>query len=84
MAKRVGRLLLGAIGLGLLAVGAIRVSVATGGTGPTVLVLAGALLILSPFVIERVEELSVSGTGFQIRLTREIGALGAPEGRKNS
>lgn len=82
MAKRAARLLLAVIGLGLLAVGAIKVSVATGGAGPTVLVLAGALLIVSPFVIERVEELSVSGTGFQIRLTREIGALGAPKAAK--
>jgi hypothetical protein len=79
MAKRAARLLLGVIGLGLLAVGASKVSTATGGAGPTMLVLAGALLILSPFVIERVEEFSVSGTGFQIRLTREIDALGAPK-----
>lgn len=78
MAKRMARLLLGMIGLGLIAVGATKVSAATVGAGPTVLVLAGASLIISPFVIERVEERSVGSTGFQIRLARKLGALGAP------
>jgi hypothetical protein len=79
MARRVMRLLLGVIGLGLLVVGATKVSVAAGGAGATVLILAGALLIVSPFIIDRVEQFSVSGTGLQIQLTREIGALGAPK-----
>jgi hypothetical protein len=79
MAKRVTRLLLGVIGLGMLAVGATKVSVAAGSAGATALIVAGTLLIVSPFVIDRVEQFSVSGTGLEIRLTREIGALGAPK-----
>ena len=79
MAKRVTRLLLGVIGLGLPAVGATKVSVAAGNAGATALIVAGALLIVSPFIIDRVEQFSVSGTGLEIRLTREIGALGAPK-----
>ena len=56
MAKHWARLLLGVIGLGLLAVGATKISVTTGNAGATALILAGALLIVSPFIIDRVEQ----------------------------
>jgi hypothetical protein len=52
----VTRLFLGAIGLGLLAVGATKISVTTGNAGATALILAGALLIVSPFIIDRAEQ----------------------------
>jgi uncharacterized membrane protein len=52
MAKRVTRMFLGVIGLGLLAVGATKISVTTGNADATALILAGALLIVSPFIID--------------------------------
>ena len=60
IAKRVTRLFLGAIGLGLLAVGATKISVTTGNAGATALILAGALLIVSPFIIDRAEQYLVA------------------------
>jgi hypothetical protein len=60
IAKRVTRLFLGMIGLGLLAVGATKISVTTGNAGATALILAGALLIVSPFIIDRAEQYLVA------------------------
>ena len=72
------RWLLGVIGIGLLAYGAREINAATGEAGGVALLVAGVLLLLSPFVINRVEQFSLSGTGFEVRLSREIAELGAP------
>lgn len=79
MTKQVARLIIGAIGLGLLVVGAIKADSASGNTGGIVLVVAGALLLVSPFIIDRIERLSVSTTGLELQLSREISELGAPK-----
>lgn len=60
MARQVTRFLIGAIGLGLLVVAAVKAASASGNTGGIVLVVAGALLLVSPFIIGRIERLSVS------------------------
>jgi hypothetical protein len=73
------RLLIGAIGLGLLVVGAVKAVSATGNAGGIVLVVSGALLLISPFIISRVERLSVTTSGLEFQLSREISELGAPK-----
>lgn len=70
---------LGATGLVLVAVGVVRVVAAASGAGLVTVVVVGALLLVSPFIIARVEQLSVSTSGFELRLTRDIAGLGAPK-----
>jgi len=41
--------------------------------------VADALLLVSPFIIDRVERLSVSTSGLELQLSREISGLGAPK-----
>ncbi len=73
------RWLFGAIGIVLLAIGAIRVNAKASEGGVVALVVAGVVLLISPFIIDRLENLSVSGSGFEIRLSRTIVELGAPD-----
>ena len=48
-------------------------------SGGIVLIIAGALLLVCPFIIGRIERLSVSTTGLELQLSREISDLGAPK-----
>lgn len=60
MAKPLPRFLLGGIGLVVLTVGVIKV-VGVAGTAPAIALLAaGVLLLISPFVIDRIERFSVT------------------------
>jgi hypothetical protein len=68
----------GVIGIGVLAVGVVRVAQATSSAGNVTLLVVGAVLLLSPFLIDRIVGFSVTSTSFEIRLTREISDLGAP------
>jgi hypothetical protein len=79
MARQVARALIGAIGCALLVLGAIKAATASGDTGTVALIIAGALLLVSPFIIDRVERLSVSAGGLELSLTQEISGLGAPK-----
>ena len=79
VAKEVVRWLIGVIGVGLLVLGAIKAVSASGDTGAVVLIIAGALLLVCPFIIGRIERLSVSTTGLELQLSREISDLGAPK-----
>lgn len=63
MIKQVTRLLIGAIGLGRLVVGAVKAISVSGNAGAIVLVVAGALLLLSPFIIGRLQILDVTQVG---------------------
>ena len=49
------RLLLGVVGLVLLILGAVKFAGAAGDTGPITLVVAGAVLLVVPFVLDRVQ-----------------------------
>ncbi len=40
---------------------------------------AGCLLLLSPFVINRVEQLTVGASGLQMRLSKDVAEQGAPK-----
>jgi hypothetical protein len=77
--KQVTLLLISAIGLGLLVVGVVKAVSTSGNTGGIVLVVTGALLLVSPFIIGRIERLSVTTSGLELQLSREISELGAPK-----
>jgi hypothetical protein len=78
MIRRRATLLLGLVGLALLAAAAARVIYTSSGAGIVTLLVIGAVLLISPFVISRVERLSADSAGFEQQLTREIAELGAP------
>jgi len=70
---------LAALGVGLLAIGVIKINSVGSATDAATLCVIGAVLVISPFVIDRVERVSVSATGLELRLTRQISELGAPK-----
>jgi hypothetical protein len=78
MSRRRATLLLGVVGLALLAAAAARVIYTSSGPGIVTLLVIGAVLLISPFVISRVERLSTNEGGYELQLTREIAELGAP------
>ncbi|HEY1917491.1 MAG TPA: hypothetical protein VGH27_18135 [Streptosporangiaceae bacterium] len=71
--------LLGVAGLALLAAAVVRIVGDASGAGLVALVVAGGLLLVSPFVIARVEKLSVSTSGFEVQLAQDMSDLGAPK-----
>jgi len=78
MIRRRATLLLGLVGLALLAAAAARVIYTSSGAGIVTLLVIGAVLLVSPFVIARVERLSMNSGGFGLQLTREMADMGAP------
>lgn len=78
MIRRRATLLLGVVGLALLAAAAARVIYTSSGAGIVTLLVIGAVLLVSPFIIARVERLNANSAGFELPLTREIAELGAP------
>jgi hypothetical protein len=78
MIRRRATLLLGVVGLALLAAAAARVIYTSSGPGIVTLLVIGAVLLVSPFIIARVERLNANSAGFELPLTREIAELGAP------
>jgi len=78
MIRRRATLLLGLVGLALLAAAAARVIYTSSGAGIVTLIIVGAVLLISPFVIARVERLSAGSAGYEQQLTREIAEMGAP------
>lgn len=79
MLRRRATWVLGATGLALVAAGGVRIIATTSGAALVTVVVVGALLLVSPFIIARVERLSVSTSGFELQLTREMAGLGAPK-----
>src|SRR5215467_8376263 len=78
MNRRRATLLLGVVGLALLAAAAARAIYISSGAGIVTLLIIGAVLLISPFVIARVERLSGNNAGSDLEFTREIAELGAP------
>ena len=78
MIRRRATLLLGLVGLALLGAAAARVIYTSSGAGIVTLIIVGAVLLISPFVIARVERLSAGPAGYEQQLTREIAEMGAP------
>jgi hypothetical protein len=73
------RLLVGVVGLALLVLGAVKSGAAAGGTGALTLVVAGAVLLVSPFVLDRIQRVSVSATRVDLWLATQVSDRGAPE-----
>jgi hypothetical protein len=66
-------------GVALAGVGAYRVVASAGGSAGIAAVTAGTLLLVSPFIISRVEQLSVTTSGLDMRLSRDVADAGAPK-----
>jgi hypothetical protein len=78
MIRRRATWLLGVVGLALLGAAAARAIYTSSGAGIVTLLVIGAVLLISPFVIARVERLSLNSSGFGLQLTRELADAGAP------
>lgn len=76
MLRRWPTVLLVAIGLALVGIGVERVLATASGAGLVTIVVVGAALLVSPFVLARVERLTAPGSALQ--LTRDMAGLGAP------
>lgn len=73
------RLLLGVVGLVLLILGAVKFTGAAGETGAITLVVAGAVLLVSPFVLDRVQRGPVSTPRLDQWITTQVSERGAPQ-----
>jgi hypothetical protein len=71
--------ILGSVGLTLLGISAVRAAASGGQSGVVVMAAAGSVLILSPFVIDRLESVSAGTTSIEVRFTEKVTALGAPK-----
>jgi hypothetical protein len=67
------------IGLAALTVGAVTVIANKSGAGLVALIATGAIFLLSPFIVSRLEHVSVSTSGLELALTQEMSDLGAPK-----
>ena len=76
MLRRWPTLLLVVIGLALVGIGVERVLVTASGAGLVTIVIVGAVLLVSPFILARVERLNTPGSALQF--TRDMAGLGAP------
>lgn len=74
--------ILGAAGLALLGAGTVRAVESGGQSGIVIMVIAGAVLIVSPFVVDRLESVSAGSASVEVRFTRQVIDLGAPKAAK--
>jgi hypothetical protein len=74
-----GRALVGVAGLALLVVGAVKFAGASGDGGTIALVIVGAILLVCPFVLNRLQRVSVGTTQVDLWLTTQVADRGAPE-----
>jgi hypothetical protein len=66
------------VGAVLVAIGVVRVVLTASGSGLVAMIVVGGVLLISPFVVARVERVAVSATGFELQLTRQMASIGAP------
>jgi hypothetical protein len=71
--------MLGVPGVLALCAGGWKVMTSDNGTAGAVLVIAGAVLLVAPFVVDRVERVAVGGSGLELALSRNIAEQGAPK-----
>jgi hypothetical protein len=74
--RRWPTLLLVTIGVALVGIGVERVLATASGAGLVTIVVVGAVLIVAPFALARVDRFSAPGSALQ--LTRDMAGLGAP------
>jgi hypothetical protein len=73
------RLLLGLVGLALLVLGAVKFAGAAGDTGPVILVVAGVILLVSPFILDRVQRGPASAARLDPWIATQVSERGAPQ-----
>jgi hypothetical protein len=73
------RLLLGLVGLALLILGAIKFAGAAGDTGPIILVVAGVILLVSPFILDRVQRGPATAARLDPWIAAQVSDRGAPQ-----
>jgi hypothetical protein len=71
-------LLLIVVGVALVGAGLVRVLMTASGAGLVTVLVIGALLLISPFILTRIERLTQNPSGFELQITRDMTALGAP------
>jgi hypothetical protein len=71
--------LLVTVGIALVAAGVARVLAVGYGAGLVAVVVAGALLMVSPFILGRIERLAVGPSGLELQLTLDVAEVGAPK-----
>jgi hypothetical protein len=71
--------LLGLAGLIMLGIGTSLAVLAGGATAIMILVIAGGILALSPFLVDRLDSVSAGATSVEVRFTREVTDSGAPK-----
>lgn len=64
-------------GAALVAVGVVRVVLTASGSGLVAMIIVGGVLLISPFVVARVERVAVSSSGFELPLARQMASIGA-------
>jgi hypothetical protein len=73
------RLLLGVVGLVLLILGAVKFAGSAGDTGPITLVVAGAVLLVSPFVLDRLQRGPAGEPRLDPWIAAQVSERGAPQ-----
>jgi hypothetical protein len=66
------------VGAALVAIGVVRVVLTASGSGLVAMIVVGGVLLISPFVVARVERVAVSASGFELPLARQMASVGAP------
>jgi hypothetical protein len=77
--KQILRWLVGAAGFACLAAGAWGILADRASGGGLALVVVGALFALVPLLLDRLERISLSNTGLEFGLSRQIAEQGAPK-----
>ena len=78
MSRRRPTWLLFLTGAALVGVGVVRVVLTASGSGLVAMIVVGGVLLISPFVVARVERAAVSASGFELQLARQMASIGAP------
>lgn len=60
-----------------MAVGVVRVVLTASGSGLVAMIIVGGVLLISPFVVARVERVAVSASGFELPIARQMAGIGA-------
>jgi hypothetical protein len=74
---KAGELLVSVAGAVCLGLGTWKVYFADGGPGLTVLLVIGAVLLVSPFLLPRLVSVAVSADSFEFRMTEQMAEQGA-------
>lgn len=77
MRQRWATWLLVTVGGALVAVGVARIVVVADRAGLVAVVVAGALLMVSPFILVRVERVAVGPSGLELQLSLDVVEAGA-------